>query len=434
MNCSDLFTLVCCCFVMLSLSSEQGDARELEIDADFSGQVEYSVTRTRYDHASVHCEFREDDWIYAGLNLRLKNRIFFGDNICVDTHYVMSACKSDLVEASDYFTLNYPQTYAAEGFKLPFDDDSSSFLDLSSQINKENDYFMYHRIDRLNLNLELDFGRICLGRQAVTWGNGLIFNPMDIFNPFSPYDTERDYKKGVDMAFFEIWSDQGGDLQFIYVPGRDPRDNDIRFSSSSLGMKYHFFLKKFELDIMAGRHYKDTVAGIGISGPLGNAVFRTDIIHTCARGNMTDDFSSFVFNIDYSWVFLKKNIYGLVEYYYSGLGTKDYSDIFTDYDLSTRISRGEIFGLSRQYLSAALEIELTPLLNFNLIAVANLGDPSYLVQPKLSWNIRENLDIKAGANIPVGGREDEYGMISIPMSAQALDYGTSVFVWTTFYF
>jgi len=291
---------------MLFLSSEQGNARELEIDADFGGQVEYSITSTRYDHESVHCEFKEDDWIYAGVNLRIKNRIFFGDNISVDTHYVMSACKSDSVEASDYFSLRHGKTYVAESFKPPFDDDSASFMDLSSQIKKENDYFMYHRIDRLNLNLELDFGRICLGRQAVTWGNGLIFNPMDIFNPFAPYDTERDYKKGVDMAFFEIWCDKGGDLQFIYVPGRDSRYDDIRFSSSSLGMKYHFFLKEFELDIMAARHYKDTVAGIGISGPLGNAVFRTDLIHTYARGDMTDDFSSFVFNIDYSWVFLKK--------------------------------------------------------------------------------------------------------------------------------
>ena len=38
------------------------------------------------------------------------------------------------------------------------------------------------------------WGVVCVGRQAVTWGNGLIFNPMDLFNPFSPVDIERDYK------------------------------------------------------------------------------------------------------------------------------------------------------------------------------------------------------------------------------------------------
>ena len=39
------------------------------------------------------------------------------------------------------------------------------------------------------------------GRQAITWGNGLVFNAMDIFNPFDPAAVDKEYKTGDDMIY-----------------------------------------------------------------------------------------------------------------------------------------------------------------------------------------------------------------------------------------
>jgi hypothetical protein len=55
---------------------------------------------------------------------------------------------------------------------------------------------IFHPAYRLALGIQPNWGLIRIGHQAVTWGNGLLFNPMDLFNPFSPSDIERDYKIG----------------------------------------------------------------------------------------------------------------------------------------------------------------------------------------------------------------------------------------------
>ena len=68
------------------------------------------------------------------------------------------------------------------------------------------------------MTFERDWGLARIGRQAVTWGNGFLFNPMDLFNPFAPTQIDRDYKIGDDMIFTQFPLKQTGDLQLLYVP------------------------------------------------------------------------------------------------------------------------------------------------------------------------------------------------------------------------
>ncbi|MEA1969444.1 MAG: hypothetical protein U9N77_14650 [Thermodesulfobacteriota bacterium] len=406
------------------------------IETTFGGQVKLLFTGTDYEDGAIQSEFKDDAWFNSGLNLRIKSRTFFNDNLSFDCHYLFTSSLGDSMEASRFFVDKYagtPDTLIAQIFKKNNNDDRG-LMDLSSRIKEEGNYFLYHRIDRLNFSLYGDSGRITIGREAVTWGNGFIFNPMDIFNPFSPYDTDRDYKKGEDMVFFETYFKEGDDFQFFCVPGRDLKDGDIKFSKSSFGAKYHLFLNGMEFDFMAARHYKDTLAGAGCVGTLGNAVWRSDIIYTFAGGDMEEDYLSFIVNIDYSWVWCKKNFYGFSEYHYSGIGTDDYSEAFSDYDLFTRISRGEIYGLGKNYLSSGIIIELNPLVNFNFTAIANLNDPSYMLQPEIIWDMAQNIEITIGSSFALGGKDDEYGQIQIPFSIKEMDYGKNLFLWITMFF
>ncbi|MBS3756013.1 MAG: hypothetical protein KGY56_09975 [Desulfobacterales bacterium] len=68
-------------------------------------------------------------------------------------------------------------------------------------------------------------------------------------------------------------------------------------------------------------------------------------------------------NLDDSWVWWGKNIYGWIEYYYTGLGTDDYEAAWYDAGLIARIGRGERFTLGRSYFDAQLRVELHPLVN-----------------------------------------------------------------------
>jgi hypothetical protein len=77
-----------------------------------------------------------------------------------------------------------------------------------------------------------------VGRQALTWGSGLVFRPMDLFNPFSPTATDTEYKPGADMVYVQQVFADGSDLQLIVVP-RPPRrgagpSSDAEFRAAHL--------------------------------------------------------------------------------------------------------------------------------------------------------------------------------------------------------
>jgi hypothetical protein len=114
-------------------------------------------------------------------------------------------------------------------------------------------------LDRLYLALNQDWGSVRVGRQAITWGNGFIFNPMDLFNPFPPTATDRDYKVGDDMINAQFASPRIGDMQLLYVVRRDPDDRDVKTSQASLAGKAHFARGTTEFDIMMSKHFEDCV-------------------------------------------------------------------------------------------------------------------------------------------------------------------------------
>ena len=83
--------------------------------------------------------------------------------------------------------------------RLPNDD--RRWWNLSNTLEDKGKRAAIARFDRLsagftNANLALRFGR-----QAISWGNGLVFTPMDIVNPFDPTQVDTEYKPGDDMLY-----------------------------------------------------------------------------------------------------------------------------------------------------------------------------------------------------------------------------------------
>ena len=74
------------------------------------------------------------------------------------------------------------------------------------------------RIDRLSIAYTGAHLVVRAGRQALTWGAGLVFRPMDLFDPFAPDATDTEYKPGTDMLYGQYLFDDGSDLQAVIVP------------------------------------------------------------------------------------------------------------------------------------------------------------------------------------------------------------------------
>jgi hypothetical protein len=282
-----------------------------------------------------------------------------------------------------------------------------------------------------------EWGSLRIGRQALTWGNGLIFNPMDLFNPFPPAAIDRDYKVGDDMAAAQVPVSGIGDVQALYVPRRNPQTDDVEWDQSALAGKLHVAMGTTEVDIMAAKNYEDFVGGIGTTGYLGQAAWRLDATWTKVVGNREggkDNFLSLVANLDYSWTWGGKNFFGFIEYYFNGLGQDDYEEAIFDPEIIERISRGNLFVLGKNYLSGQIQVELHPLFSVFLTSINNVGDPSGILQPRAIWDIRQNLQMTFGANVYWGAKGTEYGGFSIPGTDLRTKQLDNAYVWLNYYF
>lgn len=293
------------------------------------------------------------------------------DNIKIVSHYQLSSIYSN----------NQNITYT--------DPDKNRLFNLSSLITENNNQITYHRLDRLFISYNTDNTRTKFGRQSITWGNGLVYNIMDIFNPFSPTAIDKEYKTGDDMLYTQLLTDNGNDWQIIYLPRRD-NNSDIQQSESSLAVKYHAMLSNTDFDLLFAKHYDSEILGIGISQPIGETMWRFDITHTVTNDHQV--FTSLITNLDYSWQGFDKNMYGFIEFYHNGFGNEDSININNTH-LIDRLSRGEVFTPFTNYFAAGVSIELHPLVKLtpSLIHEIDNSNPSLITSLEYNW--KQNLSL-----------------------------------------
>jgi len=405
-----------------------------KIDGEWGGHFKGTGSVSWPDDESVSQSVGTDPYYDGNIEVRVKNRLFFEEWGIFETHYEAILSGGDTRRKGKALERLYPDLFkAAFMISGPLEDDRR-FMDLTKTIDEDEGHILYHRLDRLSMTLLPKWGVVRVGRQAVTWGNGLLFNPMDLFNPFSPADIERDYKIGDDIVSTQFSVNKIGDFQFLYVPRRDPATGDVEWDQSSLAAKLHFAQGTTEFDIMVAEHYSDTVAGLGSSGYLGDAAWRLDCTWTFLEDRDTNGYLSLVANMDYSWVWWKRNLYGFLEFYFNGLCDNQYSEALTDEHISERFRRGELYTLGRTYLGGHIRVELHPLFNIYLTVINNLADPSGILQPRAVWDIAEAIQITFGGNIYYGRKGTEYGGFKIPGTNFLNKAPGSAFIWLNYFF
>lgn len=321
--------------------------------------------------------------------------------------------------------------------------DDTRLFDLSHVISgTAEDPTLLHRLDRFNLGYSGQHTVLRFGRQVVSWGNGLLFNPMDFFNPFDPTALDKEYKTGDDMLYGQNLFDSGDDLQGVYVIRRDRADGDVHGTESSTALKYHhwmqtdaFFFNALEVDLILAQHYNDELAGVGLIKSMGGAVWRADMLLTHTN---QDTYRSWVTNLSYSWTWRNTLWSGALEYFYNGLGIsgEDYTltEIQVKTDLLQRLIRGELYNTGRHYLGASATIELTPLWLATPVVFFNLSDQSALLQLGSQYNLAQNWQLTAALNIPLGPDGTEYGGLKTGVDNATLARDAGIFFQIGFYF
>lgn len=317
--------------------------------------------------------------------------------------------------------------------RIPTDKDR--LFDLTDVITEGSDYTLLQRLDRLWLSYTGETTTVRFGRQALSWGNGLIYTPMDFFNPFDPAAVDKEYKPGDDMLYGQYARRNGDDVQGVMVFRRDVMTDTVEADKSSLAFKYHGFIDSSEFDALVAQHFGDAMIAIGGNQELGDAIWRGDIVATRTD---SDTVLQLVTSLARSWTAMGKNVSGAVEYFYNGFGQAhgDYGPeaLAMNPDLVERIARGELFTLARHYVAASATIEVTPLLLVTPNLFVNLSDGSALLQAVMQRDLRQDLVLLGSLNIPIGPDGTEFGGIESGEPGEFLSTGPGIFLQLAAYF
>jgi hypothetical protein len=422
-------------------ASESEDSQPLPwyegIDMHWGGRIRATGRASRADNDTFLAPVASGT-LYDGTGeFRLINETFITDQLYFEGAYELVLAGGDTRQAREDLRNVFPNFPSGPLFaEIQLNDDRRLF-DLTSSIHETDSYVLFQRMDRLYLAMLPEWGSLRIGRQAITWGNGLLFNPMDLFNPFPPAAIDRDYKVGDDLAAAQIALTEVGDIQALYVPRRNPQTENVEWDQSALAGKLHVASGTTEVDIMLAKNYEDMVGGIGTNGYLRDAAWRLDATWTKVIGDREggkDSFLSLVANLDYSWVWGGRNFYGFVEYYFNGLGQDDYEEAIADPEIIERLSRGNLFVLGKNYFGGNLQVELHPLFSVYLTSINNVEDPSGILQPWVVWDIRQNLQMTVGVNIFWGEEGSEYGGFIIPGTDLRSKQPDNAYLWFCYYF
>jgi len=398
-------------------------------DWNIGGHLKYFISHSQYDDDNIFSQAGTSSPTDQSINLRLTAKKRWESKWDANIHYEFGAYNSDSIKASR----NFGSLPTLSGLGAPSDD--ARLFDLTDEITDKGKKNVFHRLDRASIGYSETNHVVRFGRQAVSWGNGMVFQPMDIFNPFSPTVIDKEYKTGDDMFYMQNLFASGDDLQTVLIPRRKISTGKLETDESSLALKYHTIKGDIDLDILVARHFDDDLLGFGFSANWQGAVIRGDLLNAWDSDGST---LSGIIGINYGWVWSAHNFTGFLEYYRNGYGIDDGNYNTTaqanNPSLLSRVSRGEIFTLAKEYLTAGLSVELTPRWIFNPLLINNLNDGSWLTQWTATFDWKQNLILQLGSTLPLGDKGTEYGGIPSSTAGVYIGGGRSIYTQLSYYF
>lgn len=290
-------------------------------------------------------------------------------------------------------------------FGLQKDQSPPQYWNLESNYAEAGSYYGRHRLYRGSLTLSSGETDVRIGRQRIAWGTGRFWSPLDILNPFSPIQLEREERLGVDAVLVERKLGALSRLGAVYAPQHASRD-------SSAALLWHDNAARIDYSLVAGRFARERVVGADVATQIGDAGVRAELTH--ARRETGNDYRRALLGLDYAFA----NTLTLSgELYYDGAGAANRGS----YDFASLFA-GRIQNVGRRYLGAYAGYELTPLVKWNNYLVVNLSDRSRYFSPSFTYSVKTNLDLTLGAQWFRGSAGSEYGRFNGAYYAQVQWY------------
>ena len=288
-----------------------------------------------------------------------------------------------------------------------------------------------HEIDRALGALHPTWGDVTIGRQAIGLGRGVLFGAVDVFNPFSPLEVDREWRRGVDAFRAEYRLSATSSAEYIAAFGET-------WEQSALLGRLRGYLGDVDGSLIVGKRAEDFMIGSAFSAVVGEAevhgelaVFDTPEAQTDGTlwggGHLASKAvigSSYTFDVGNGLTLLG-------EYHYSDFGVEDAEDArarLQDPDFQRRFLRGDMQILGRQAVAAQLSYPFSDAVNGSFLVLTNPTDGSGVISPSLRWDLDKNVTFVGNVFVPWGDEpsggqfRSEYGATPISLFLQAAIY------------
>ncbi len=242
------------------------------------------------------------------------------------------------------------------------------------------------RVDRLWLERAGVGWRWRLGRQPLSWGQGMVFTPLDVFAPFPPFAVDREFKPGEDAV--RLWRTLPGgvELQAVAVWCGQRTEDSLALAVRGAG--------GWDWELTWARHRGDGLTALSLAWPWGEAMARMDLL----RWRLEDGRGVWegLINVDTLASVGDASLWLFLEYRHSDLGD------LRDPALAARLARGERFLPGYDHLAAGLEWSPHPLHRLRAVAVFDLAEAALLWPAVWVWELAEDWQGEAGAVLARG--------------------------------
>ena len=269
---------------------------------------------------------------------------------------------------------------------------SDTFFNLDRTYADDTSVYARHGFYRAFLDTRVVGMDVRIGRQRIAWGSALFWSPIDIINPFSPTQIEREQRVGVDAVAFDWDYNDLSRLSLVYAAHANP----VRDTTA---LRWRTNIALYDLGVTAGRFRNDSMAGLDFAGQLGPVGLRGEWTQTSSL--VDGQYQRVVLGADYSF---PNTLSFMVELYYNGQGKSDPSD----YNFG-RLLSGEIQSLARRYVGALVGYDISPIWKLENYYIQNLDDSSDFLYLRLIVSATDNIELAAGTQLFNGSTGSEYG-------------------------
>ncbi len=268
-------------------------------------------------------------------------------------------------------------------------------------------------LDNVYLKARFEKFDLTIGKQQISLGTGYAWNPIDIFNSKQLLDPTYE-QTGVNAVRAEIPFKGRTNLDLILSPGKDWKESakmvqlktgfgrfDIHGTIGQYTWKRMAFdLQQFSLSVQKDER---TLFGGAIVGELAGAGIWLEGAWNQLENK--DDFTEVVIGTDYTF---ENGLYIIMEYLRNenGVSSKENLDInnYLQYFM------GESHSLMQDYLFGFLSYPINDFIQFGLLGFGNLNDNSAAVNPQISWNLFQDVDLTMMYSHFIGDENTEFGV------------------------